>query len=179
MEKVKCVNEIVIPSLASDVLQVIFGVTALFLSAFVYIYIPGNPIPITLQVFSVLMIASIFNKRNGVMATFSYLLLGASGLPVFAGATGGLFHLFGPTGGYLIGFLAAAYIIPRFRKRIGLIFSLFIGLLSIYILGWIQLSFFLHLNFVKAFSLGIFPFIIYDTIKLITVYFIVKGRKGF
>jgi len=179
MEKVTNALGTVIPDIASDILQIIFGVISLFLSAFVYIYIPGNPVPITLQVFSVLMIASIFSERNGLLATFSYLLIGGIGLPIFVGATGGLSHLFGPTGGYLIGFLVAVYIIPRIRKHMGLFLSLSIGLLSIYFLGWAQLSFFMHMNFSKAFSLGILPFIVYDFMKLLTVYFIAKGKRGF
>ena len=179
MEKVTNALGTVIPDIASDILQIIFGVIALFLSAFVYIYIPGNPVPITLQVFSVLMIASIFSKKNGLLATFSYLLIGGLGLPIFAGATGGLSHLCGPTGGYLIGFLVAVYIIPRLRKHIGLFPSLLAGLLSIHFLGLAQLSFFLHMSFSKAFSLGILPFIVYDVIKLLAVYFIAKRKRGF
>ena len=178
MEKAGNIPILLAKKTAEDMIEIISGTLMLFLSAFVYFYIPGTPVPITLQVFSVLMISIIYSKKNSLIATSAYIFLGACGFPVFAGATGGLFHLFGPTGGYLIGFLASSYMVPRIRKKIGLLPSLFAGLITIYSLGWLQLSIFMHMNLYKAFSLGVAPFIVYDILKLAVVYLIAKFKRG-
>ncbi len=178
MEITRKISTVSINGVVSNLLQISFGFIILFLSAFVYIYIPGNPVPITLQVFSVLMIGSLFSKKNGIISTLTYLVVGASGAPVFAGASSGLLHLFGPTGGYLLGFIAAVYIIGTLQKKAGLFLSLFLGVLSIYFLGWLQLSIFMKMDFIKALYLGVFTFIPYDIIKLILAYFILKKKRG-
>ncbi|MDR1438454.1 MAG: biotin transporter BioY [Clostridiales bacterium] len=67
--------------------------------------LPLTPVPLTMSVFAVFLIASALPLRRAVMAQATYLLLGAIGLPVFAGFRGGIAVLFGPTGGYLIAYV--------------------------------------------------------------------------
>jgi biotin transport system substrate-specific component len=81
------------------------------------IVIPIGPIPITGQTFAVLLTGALLGPRLGAMAMIAYLFEGASGLPFFSGAHGGLLHLMGPTGGYLIAFPAAAYITGAFAEH--------------------------------------------------------------
>jgi len=81
------------------------------------IVIPIGPIPITGQTFVVLLTGALLGPRLGAMAMMAYLFEGASGLPFFSGAHGGLLHLMGPTGGYLIAFPAAAYITGAFAEH--------------------------------------------------------------
>src|SRR2546429_9113927 len=79
--------------------------------------IPIGPIPITGQTFAVLLTGALLGSRLGAMAMIAYLVEGASGLPFFSGGHGGLLHLMGPTGGYLIAFPAAAYITGAFAEH--------------------------------------------------------------
>ena len=72
--------------------------------------LPFTPVPINLAAFAVLAAAGLLGCRGAVLSVAAYLLLGAAGVPVFAGFRGGLSVLAGPTGGYLAGYLAAAWI---------------------------------------------------------------------
>jgi biotin transport system substrate-specific component len=95
------------------------------------------------------------------------------GLPVFTGGLYGFARLFGPTGGYLLGFVAAAFIIGRllgndaqapFSKIAAVMLA---GLVTLFTLGTIQLAVVMHLSLGKAFALGVLPFIPGDIIKLL------------
>ena len=80
--------------------------------------IPFFPVPVTMQSLAVLLIAAAFGSRLGAATMVLYLVEGALGLPVFAGATGlGLPYMMGPTGGYLVGFVLAAYGVGFFAER--------------------------------------------------------------
>jgi biotin transporter BioY len=72
------------------------------------ITIPLFPVPFTLQVLAVILSGLLLGVRHGALAQAVYVLVGAVGVPVFAGFTGGLGHIFGPTGGYLISYPIAA-----------------------------------------------------------------------
>jgi biotin transport system substrate-specific component len=88
---------------------VTFFVLATALSAYVRIPVPGSPVPITLQTFFVLLAGAVLGRKLGAASQIGYVILGAVGLPIFQGAGYGIAYLFGPTGGYLMGFAAAAY----------------------------------------------------------------------
>ena len=81
--------------------------------ALVAIPVPGIPVPIVLQTFFVFLSGLLLGKNWAVASVAVYLLAGACGLPVFAGGTGGIGRLAGPTGGFLLGFLGAAFVIGR------------------------------------------------------------------
>ena len=78
--------------------------------AYVTILLPFSPVPITGQTFGVLLVAMVLGRVRGTAVVVAYVAEGLAGLPVFAGGSGGMHILFGPTGGYLIGFVAAAYL---------------------------------------------------------------------
>lgn len=138
-----------------------------------YIIIPLPPVPITLQTFFLYLSAVLLGGRLAALSQFIYLLLGVIGLPVFSGGRAGLGVLFGPTGGYLIGFLLGAFIIGKMvelRERPGLLWimiSMVAGTISIYLLGVIQLSLVAKLTLIKSISAGIIPFLIGDVLKII------------
>lgn len=106
------------------------------------IVIPIGPVPITAQTFVVLLTGALLGSRLGAMAMLAYLFEGASGLPFFAGAHGGLLHLMGPTGGYLVAFPAAAFITGAFaehdwdRRFLTAAAAMAIGSLVIMVSGW-------------------------------------------
>lgn len=93
-----------------DMVLVIGASIFIALSAQIAFNVPFSPVPITGQTLAVILTGSILGSRRGSLAVIAYLLEGISGLPVFAQAQFGLIHLLGPTGGYLLGFVPAAFI---------------------------------------------------------------------
>jgi len=140
--------------------------------AYIKIPIPIGPVPITMQLLFVLLAGIMLKSRWGTISMLVYVLLGVVGLPVFAGGASGLGVLFGPTGGYLIGFVGAAFVIGILAERKGtssiLLNAVFMtaGLVLIYALGVAQLCFVAELSLIKAITVGMLPFLIGDILKI-------------
>jgi len=138
-----------------------------------FIIIPFPLVPITLQTLFLNLASALLGAHLGGLSQIVYILLGIIGLPVFAGGKAGLGVLFGPTGGYLIGFIVAAYLIGKLieiKEKPGFFWmalSMVAGLIVIYFFGVIQLSFVANLSLTKAISVGVLPFLIGDAIKII------------
>ncbi len=141
------------------------------------VYLPGNPIPITGQVFGVVLCAFVLGSKLGALSQLEYLAMGLAGAPVFSGFRGGVGHLLGPTGGYLIGFIIAAYVIGRiveFSKRKDISVRIKAGVVGIIVIytcgvGWLRLwAQFFGLPFVgwQAWLVGAMPFIWLDLAKV-------------
>ncbi|MCU0651849.1 MAG: biotin transporter BioY [Candidatus Omnitrophica bacterium] len=86
------------------------------LGAFVRIPLLFTPVPLTLQTFFVLLSGAFLGSRLGAVSQLSYVFLGASGLSIFTQAGSGLAYFYGPTAGYLAGFILAAFFIGKFIK---------------------------------------------------------------
>jgi len=153
-----------------DLALVLGASLAVALCSQVEIHLPGNPVPITGQTFAVLLVGALLGPRRGGLALLAYLAQGAAGLPVFAGGAGGAAHLLGPTGGYLIGFAAAAALVgwlaergwdrtPWFTAA-----AMILGNVVIYAFGVTRLSAFVGSS--QAVPLGLVPFIPGDLIKV-------------
>jgi len=148
----------------------IFGAVT---AAGAYIMIPLPPVPITLQTLFLYLAATLLGGRVAALSQVIYILVGIIGLPVFAGGKAGLGVLIGPTGGYLIGFIAGAYVIGKLveiRKAPGLIWiisSMVTGTVAIYLFGVGQLMIIAKLSMVKAITVGAFPFLIGDVLKIV------------
>ena len=133
------------------------------------VQIPLTPVPVTLQTLVLLVMSMFLGWRGAVGATSLYLFQGAIGLPVFAHG-GGFIILFGPTGGYLFGFLIASLVVgylaeKGWDKSVVLTFtSMTIGTLIIYLFGVIWLSYLKDLN--TALMFGLLPFITPDILKI-------------
>ena len=138
-----------------------------------YMIIPIPPVPITLQTLFLGLAGALLGGRLGALSQTVYLLLGIIGLPVFAGGKAGLGVLFGPTGGYLIGFVAAAFVIGKLtaiKTRPGflwLCFSLVSGTAVLYGFGVLQLALVARLTPVQALAVGVLPFLPGDGIKIL------------
>jgi biotin transport system substrate-specific component len=137
------------------------------LSAQIRLPLPFTPVPITLQTFSVLLAGALLGKRLGFSSQALYVGLGAIGIPVFAGSLG----LFGPTGGFLVGFVAAAYLIGAILGNLRASFlKIFLAMLAgefvLYTLGTIWLMLLLHTSLPAALSLAVLPFLPGEIIKL-------------
>lgn len=143
--------------------------------------LPFSPVPINLATLSIFLAGGLLGAKYGAISQLVYVLLGAIGLPVFHSFTGGLSILVGPTGGYLVGYIAAAYLIGRLTKQkdqsLVLLFGFFIGLLTIYALGSLWLMFVAGASLWSALLVGVFPFLPGDGLKILAALFLVKKLR--
>ena len=138
------------------------------IGAYIYIPLPISPVPITLQTFFTLTAGGILGKKYGFFSQLIYILLGVIGLPVFAGGAGGIGILFGPTGGFIFGFIAAGYISGISKNGfLNKLLYMILAVLSIYILGILGLMFVTKVGLIQAITMGVTPFIIGDLLKII------------
>ncbi|MEN6420601.1 MAG: biotin transporter BioY [Smithella sp.] len=149
-----------------------------------FIVVPLPPVPMTAQTFFLNVAAILLGGPLAAVSQCIYVMLGVVGIPVFAGGKAGLGVLFGPTGGYLLGFIIAAFaigLVNRMKKSAGFfwyIFSMFIGMLIIYLLGSLQLSLVAKMSLKKAFAVGVLPFIPGDIIKILLAAIVSSRFKG-
>jgi biotin transport system substrate-specific component len=148
-----------------------------------YIMIPLPPVPVTLQTLFVYLAGALLGGPLAALSQVVYILLGVIGLPVFAGGKAGAGVLLGPTGGYLIGFVAGAYVIGKLtaiRRKPGfvwLICAMSIGISVVYLLGIIQLIIVAKLDFDKAIAVGLLPSLPGDVLKIIIAALIVPRLR--
>ncbi|MCK4798861.1 MAG: biotin transporter BioY [Spirochaetes bacterium] len=162
-------------------------ITGLF--AQIRFYLPWSPVPISGQTFAILMSGIILGAYWGGISQIIYVLIGIAGVPWFAVGTSGINVLFGPTGGYIIGFILASFFLGHFvDKHIKarnflpmLILMLIANFILIYVPGLLQLR--LWLKTVKGAApsiqalllMGLVPFIIGDVLKIILASGIAKA----
>ena len=142
---------------------------AALIAAGAYMSVPIGPVPIVLQNMFVLLAGLLLGPRWGLAAVSVYLLAGACGLPVFAGGAGGIGRFAGPTGGYLIGYLPAVFVvglISRYEKKWLDVAGIILGTLIIYSLGVTWLQVITGMTFSKALAVGMYPFLIGDALKI-------------
>src|SRR3989449_5597105 len=137
---------------------------------------PITQVPITLQVFFVYLAGALLGARYGALSMVIFLVLGAVGLPVFAGPSFGAAVLLGPTGGYLFAFpiatLLGGYVASRRPATRGgdtirVSLSALLSLLVIYVIGVLWLSYYLGLSLLNGVLLGAVPFIPVDLLKAV------------
>jgi biotin transport system substrate-specific component len=151
--------------------MVLAALMAALTAAGAYMAIPIGPVPIVLQSLFVILSGLVLGSRWAAASMAIYLLAGIIGLPVFAGGSGGLAKLLGPTGGYLVGFLLAAYLIGLVAERsdgrlwINLL-GLVAGSLLIYLCGVAWLKTILGVSLNKALAMGMWPFLPGDALKI-------------
>lgn len=155
-------------------------------SSNVMVNLPFGLVPITLQTLACNLLALLFGW-TAVNAYFLYLLQGVMGAPFFSNGGCGLFHLLGPTGGYLIGFLFSMMLLAFLKEKFSVsclfIFTkLVLAKFILFSFGLLQLSLFVGRE--KVFYVGLYPFIIGDLLKMIITTFIaalffknVKNKK--
>ncbi len=145
----------------------------------VRIPLPFTPVPITGQTFGVLVLGALLGSRYGTSVVIAYVLQGLIGLPVFAGWKGGIAVVFGPTGGYIVGFIFAAFVVGwllerSWSRRLDLTFAaLLIGNAVIYAFGLPWLALFVGWD--QVLQMGLIPFLPGDLVKLLMATFTVKA----
>lgn len=154
-----------------DTALIIAGSLLIWLCAQVAIWLPFSPVPVTGQTFAVLMIGALCGGRRAGLCVLAYIAEGAAGLPVFAGARAGFMMLLGPTGGYIVGFIAAAYITGSLAERgwdrrvRTTILAMILGNVAIYAFGLLWLSCLMGINR-TVLTVGLYPFIVGDSLKI-------------
>ena len=156
--------------LLMDAILVLGGRLFIALGARFAIPLPVSPVPITGQTLAVLLVGALLGSRRGALCVLAYLSEGMAGLPVFAGGGSGPAWLLGPTGGYLVGFVAAAWVVGWLCEHLkdgsltGSVVILLAGGAVIYLFGLPWLSHFVGAD--RALALGLVPFMPGDLIKI-------------
>ena len=152
---------------------------AALITALSQISIPIGPVPFTLQTLGVGLIASLYRPKLATSTILLYLLLGAIGLPVFAGFTGGFSALIGPTGGFLIGFLAYAALTSLILPDRPTFLSRFLGNLAgnvlCFLIGIAVFMLVAQTSLLAALTYTTIPFILPELVK-ITLITLVQPR---
>ena len=147
---------------------------ALMLAALSRVTIPMQPVPVTGQTLGVLLIGMMLGRKRALTAVLTYLAMGIVGFPVFANGAFGMATLIGPTGGYLLGFIPAAYVMGWmgdkgwYKHAISAISALLIGHAIVFALGLAWLTHFTGSNAVLA--TGLIPFLPGAVIKTIIAF---------
>ncbi len=158
------------------------SMTAIFSQ--ITIPLPFTPIPITLGLLAVFISGGISPVKWAVLSQFIYICLGILGLPVFAGFTGGLGIISGPTGGFIIGYLFTAlvssFIINKFSDlKSAVLLAMILGLLACYICGTVWFMLYSHANLISALAACVLPFIFGDFVKLFLAFTIVLKLRSY
>ena len=142
------------------------------------ISVPIGPVPVSMSLFAVFLAVYVLGQKRSLAATLLYILIGFVGMPVFSGYAGGIARLFGPTGGYIFGYLAICWVSGWFIERFPFsqwymqIFGMLLGLLLCYTFGtlWFMLVTKMYLS--EALALCVYPFLAFDTVKLLAAFFV-------
>lgn len=146
------------------------------------IAIPVGPVPIVLQNMFVLLAGLILPPAWAAGCVAVYLLMGFAGLPVFAGGTSGIGKVFGPTGGYLLSYLPAAFltafISSRYEKRlIRDCAAAIAGMAVVYMFGVPWLKWVLDVSWPKALAVGMYPFLVGAAFKIAAAVIIARKLR--
>lgn len=153
-----------------DALVVLGASLVIGVAAQLEIRLPWTPVPVTLQPFLVFLVGAALGSRRAGASVLAYLVQGTMGLPVFAGGAAGVAHLLGPTGGYLIGFLPAAFAIGWLAERgwdrsPALAFAaIFVGSVIVFACGLARLAAFVPPE--QLLHAGLYPFVVGDFLKM-------------
>jgi biotin transport system substrate-specific component len=137
------------------------------------IVIPIGPVPVTGQTFAVLLTGALLGSRLGAIAMIVYLTEGVIGLPFFYGGTGGISHILGPTGGYLVAFPAAAFITGAFaengwdKRFFTAVAAMTVGSSVILLAGWSWFAIVTHTPPLVSFQVSVAKLIPGDIIKIL------------
>ena len=141
-----------------------------------------TPVPITLQPLFVILAGAVLGPRAGALAMASYVLLGAAGAPVFAGGRAGYVWLFSPSGGYLLAYPAAAFVVGLLAGRsaggLRLFGALTIGMALIYLGGLSQLWLMTRQDLATVFLQSVVPFLPGDLFKICLAWFTVRSIRS-
>ncbi|MEO6463854.1 MAG: biotin transporter BioY [Candidatus Eisenbacteria bacterium] len=152
-----------------DVAMIVAGSAVVGLAAQFEVRLPFTPVPMTAQPFAVLLVGALLGARRGALAMLTYLGEGVLGLPVFAGGAAGVAPLLGPSGGYLVGFVPAAFVTGALAERgwdrriLSTWAAMALGSTMLFLCGLPWLAQFVGWD--KVLAAGFYPFVLGDVIK--------------
>lgn len=162
--------------------MVLASLFAALTAAGAYLAIPVGPVPIVLQNMFVFLAGLLLGSRWGAASVAVYLLAGIVGLPVFAGGTGGIGRIAGPTGGFLLGYLPVVFLVGRLTELRPAsvardVAAMAAGALLLYACGAPWLKLVTGMPFDKALALGVLPFLPGDALKIAAAAAIAKSLR--
>lgn len=176
------------PSLATKAVAVLFFAALTAAAAQISVPLPFTQVPLTFQPTVVLLSGLVLGPRLGAASQMLYLAAGIAGLPVFAASpllAPGAWRLLGPTGGYLLSYPLAAFVVGVLARRgfdrryLTSIAAMALGLVVVYACGTVWLAYVSSggsgVGFARAFATGVAPFVIADIVKLAAAAGIVPG----
>jgi len=154
---------------------------AALIAAGAYLSIPVGPVPIVLQNLFVFLAGVLLGRKMGLASVGAYILVGALGFPVFAGGTGGIGRLLGPTGGYLFGYLPCVYIIglitEKRQNKVYDVIAMCCGAIIVYVCGVAWLKLLTNMTLSKTLIVGMYPFIPGDVLKIAAAVHVAKALR--
>ena len=176
-------REIVVSKTACRIIGAGAFIALTAMGAFVRIPLPFTPVPFTLQTFFVLLCGAFLGGGLGASTQAAYVLIGVAGVSVFTGAGSGLLYIFGPTGGYLLGFILAALFSGKFIRRVNGFIPTFLVLCAadfiILSSGAVWLKLIFRSTWQSAALMGFAPFVMGDLTKAFiatAIYLKLKNR---
>ena len=134
--------------------------------------IPFSPVAISLGTLAIYFVVSVLGMKLGTVSVAIYILLGLAGVPVFTNFSSGPAKLFGPSGGYIVGYiilaLTAGFFVDKFGSNLPVCFvGMILGTLTLYIFGTLWMGYQMDFTFAQALMAGVVPYIPGDLIKLV------------
>ena len=140
------------------------------------IVVPIGVVPMSFANMAIYLTIILLDKKKALISTVLYLLIGLVGIPVYAGFGAGAGKLFGPTGGYLMGYLVLSFVggnllekgrVQGNKRILAQFLALCTGTIGLYFIGTLWLMYQSKLTLMTALSVGVFPFVAFDVVKII------------
>lgn len=175
-------QEVVEDRRARTFVGIVAFVLATAFSAQILIPLPFTPVPVTLQPLFVVLAGAMLGPWAGASAMATYLTVGALGAPVFSGGGAGLAWLMGPTGGYLLAYPAAAFLVGYLAGEsthvLRLFASLVVGVATLYVGGVSQLFILTQQDLGTLLGLGVLPFVGGDLVKVLIALVVIRTARS-
>lgn len=168
----------------SDLTKSALGAVLLALSAFLTV---PMAVPFTLQIFAVVCLCLVIGAERSAFSLLLYVVLGALGLPIFSGFSGGVGHLFGPSGGYIVGFfffplVCRCFAVTRTSASRKILFVMLLGLFACYAVGSVWFCLYYRFSgvekaFLSTLAVTVLPYVIPDVLKITLAVAVAKRLK--
>lgn len=133
--------------------------------------LPFTTVPLTMQVFAVMLCGMLLGPKLGFISQLIYVLVGAIGIPIFAQMMGGFGIIVGPTGGFILSFpivaLISGYFSSNYKTKLFTIVGMLLGLVTSYLIGTAQFCLITKMSFISGLMACVIPFIILDILKIV------------
>ena len=167
---------------ARDLTMMALFAALLCVSSYISIPLPFSAVSLTVQTLIVNMIALLFPPKKAGLIVLVWILLGLVGLPVFSGGMGGPAKLFGPTGGYIFGYLVMALLLSFLKGKKGkiareLLVTIAVGMPLLYLIGTPWMMFVTGIGWKAALLTSVLPFLPGDAVKCVAAVWICRPLK--